>query len=302
MDMKKIESILAEYGLTADAVDFDYAEMDEEALRAAAEAFKANVDDNSENVPADEPEQPTEDYSEDVPVDDTAEDVKDTDSQPADDGDDQSEAFVCEFAATYNQRREALQNAVDNGNVVTDQSGTTVETTYYWLVDFDDTYAYVTRYVWRRDGDDTEDRGRLAYSFDEANLSASVTSEFEVMHLMWLTEEERQKLEASRDVFEEYESLKQYKAEREKEERKVKVDELFEQFEDLNEVAGFGDLRSAAYEGGEMADIEDKLYALRGRQMKSFAKTTAPAKTTLRVGIVPTAEDEEPYGGILKKH
>lgn len=301
MDMEKIESILAEYGLTADAVDFDYAEMDEEALRAAAEAFKVDADDNSENVPADEPEQPAEDYSEDAPVDDTAEDAKDTDSQPADDGDDQSEAFVCEFAVTYNQRRDALQNALD-GNTVTNQTGEIIESTHYWVSDFDDTYVYVNRYIWHKDGDCTDDHGRFGYSFNDADLTAEVTGEFELMHLMWLTEEERQKLEASRNVFEEYASLKLYKAEREKEERKVKVDELFEQFEDLNEVAGFGDLRSAAYEGGEMADIEDKLYALRGRQMKSFAKTAAPAKTTLRVGIVPTAEDEEPYGGILKKH
>ena len=41
MEMEKIESILAEYGLTVDTVDFDYAEMDEEALRSAAENYKA---------------------------------------------------------------------------------------------------------------------------------------------------------------------------------------------------------------------------------------------------------------------
>lgn len=305
MDMEKIESILAEYGLTADAVDFDYAEMDEEALRAAAEAFKVDADDNSENVPADEPEQPTEDYSEDVPADDTAEDVKDTDSQPADDGDDQSEAFVCEFAATYNQRREALQNALDNGNVVTDSTGKVIECSNYWVSDFDDAYVYVNRYIWRQDGDCTDDYGRFAYNFNDAELTAQISGEFEVMYRMWLTEEERQKLEASRNVFEEYESLKQYKAEHEKAERKVAVDELFDQFEDLSEVAGFGDLRNAAYEGGEMAEIEEKLYALRGRQVKNFAKS-APAKTTMRVGIVPASDDAEEvgvyYGGILKKH
>ena len=306
MDMEKIESILAEYGLTADAVDFNYAEMDEDALREAAKQYAeehAEAKEDPAEEPAEEPaadEQSEEEFSEES----AADEAEDADSQPAEDGGDQSEAFVCEFAATYNQRREALQNVMDNGNVVTDQSGNTVETTYYWLVDFDDTYAYVTRYVWRRDGDCIEDRGRLAYSFDETNLSANVTGEFETMHLMWLTEDERQKLEASRSVFEEYEALKQYKAERDQEERKAQVDELFAQFEDLQSVEGFGELQNAAYESGELEEIETKLFAMRGRLVKNFAKVPQKTVPAMRVGIEATKDGEEviPYGGLLRKH
>ena len=257
MDMEKIESILAEYGLTADAVDFDYAEMDEDALREAAKQYaEEHSESNDEPTaePTEEPaadEQPEDEFSEEP----AAPEADDADSQPAEDGGDQSEAFVCEFAATYGQRREALQNAMD-GKSVTDQHGNTVESTHYWIADFDDNYAYVNRYVWRKDGDCTEDHGRFADSFSEADLTASVTSEIEPMHLMWLTEDERQKLEASRNVFEE---LKQYKAENEKAKRKVEVDELFAQFDDLQSVEGFGDLQAAAYESGELEDIETKL-------------------------------------------
>ncbi len=300
MDMEKIESILAEYGLAADAVDFDYAEMDEDALREAAKQYaeeRAESNDESADEPAEDEQSDNEKFSEEP----AAPEADDADSQPAEDGGDQSEAFVCEFAATYGQRREVLQNTMDGGKTVTDQHGNTVESTYYWLVDFDDTYAYVTRYVWRRDGDCIEDRGRLAYSFSEADLTASVTGEFEPMYLMWLTEDERQKLEASRNVFEE---LKQYKAENEKAKRKVEVDELFAQFEDLQSVEGFGDLQAAAYESGELEDIETKLFAMRGRQVKCFAKVVQKTAPAMRVGIETTKDGEDviPYGGLLRKH
>lgn len=305
MEMEKIESILAEYGLTVDTVDFECAEMDEEALRSAAENYKAVSEEvTGDNEQSGEESEPAaEDYEANADVTED-ENSEESDSQPAEDGGDQSEAFVCEFAATYNQRRDALQNALDS-NSVTDSTGKVIECSNYWVSDFDDAYVYVNRYIWRQDGDCNDDYGRFAYNFNDTDLTAQISGEFEVMYRMWLTEEERQKLEASRNVFEEYESLKQYKAEHEKAERKVAVDELFEQFEDLSEVAGFGDLRNAAYEGGEMAEIEEKLYALRGRQVKNFAKS-APVKTTMRVGIVPAVEDAEEvgvyYGGILKKH
>jgi hypothetical protein len=276
--------------------------MDEEALRSAAENYKAASEEvTGDNEQSGEESEPAaEDYEANADVTED-ENSEESDSQPAEDGGDQSEAFVCEFAATYNQRRDALQNALDS-NSVTDSTGEVIESTHYWVSDFDDEYAYVNRYIWRKNGDCTDDHGRFGYSFNDADLTASITGDFEPMYLMWLTEDERQKLENARSVFEE---LKAYKAEHEKAERKVAVDELFEQFEDLSEVAGFGDLRNAAYEGGEMAEIEEKLYALRGRQVKNFAKS-APVKTTMRVGIAPATEDAEEvdvyYGGILKKH
>ena len=39
MDQEMITSVLAEFGLTADAIDFSTEGMDEEALRSAAKAF-----------------------------------------------------------------------------------------------------------------------------------------------------------------------------------------------------------------------------------------------------------------------
>ena len=294
MEMEKIVSILAEFDLTTEMVEFDYANMDEDALRAAAQEYVDNANACSDDEGTDpDPVTTEEENFED------GNGGEDGDPQPADNGDNE-EKFVCEFAATYNQRRDALNNALDDV-VVRDMSGAVVSATSYWINDFDNQYVFVNRYIYRVDGDSTDDHGRFSYTFDDSTCTATVNDDFELMHLMWLTSDEKQKLEASRDVFEQLEELKQYKAENEKAKRKAVVDELFAQFDDLQSIDGFEDLRNAAYDAGEMEDVETKLFAMRGRLAKNFSKN--PTKGSVRVGIV--AEDRiesDPYGGLLKKH
>jgi len=261
MDLENMQAILSEFGLTADMVDFTCEGMDEDALRQAAKAFaEAHKEDHG--------------------------------STPAPDS-----GFMCEFAVTYNQRRDALNNALDDVTV-RDGMGEVVSATHYWVQDFDDSYVYVVRYRWQRDGDSHEDHGRFAYTFDSGDLTASISGEFEEMFLMWLTNDEKQKLETSRSVFEE---LQRYKDENEKAKRKAAVDELFAQFQELEQADGFEAMRLAAYESGELEDIETKLYAMRGKLAKNFART--PAKSTVRVGIGRESgnEPDETFGGLLRK-
>lgn len=286
MDMEKITSILAEFGLTVETIDFDFAEMDEEALRAAAQAFaEAHADGSGDGSDPQDGEGGT--------FDDNGAD-----------GSEGSQEFVCEFAATYNQRLAALRNAVDD-DIAVDMNGVVVSATNYWIQDFDENYVYVNRYLWRADGDSHEDNGRFSYSMDENN-NATITSDFELMHLMWLTTEEKNKLETSRNVFEqmsqEVDELKQFKANVEKTQRKAQVDELFGQFEDLQQHEGFEALRATAYESGEMEDIETKLFAMRGRMAKVFS--AKPKTSGIKVGIdhADPADDVQNYGGLLKKH
>ena len=263
MNLENVQAVLAEYGLTTEMVDFEMEGMDEEALRQAAQAFA------EAHKGADDPAP-----SPDVPAD-----------------------FMCEFAVTYNQRLDALNNALDSV-IVRDGTGEVVSATHYWVQDFDDSYVYVNRYQYRRDGDSHEDHGRFAYTFNSDDLSASISGEFEEMFLMWLTGDEKQKLDNARSVFEE---LRQYKEETEKAKRKAAVDELFSQFQDLEQAEGFETLRQGAYESGEMEDLETKLYAMRGKLSKNFAK--APSKSTIRVGIDKAQPDghDDTYGGLLRK-
>ncbi len=256
MDQEKICAILAEFGLTAEAVDFDYAKMDEDALRAAAKEFAGKQ--NPEGAAQ-------------TPV-------------------------ASEFSMTYKKIYEAIQNALPDVDV-RDAAGNFVSCTSYWVNDFDDQYVYVNRYVYTKDSD-TSDHGRFAYTLDDSKETASITGDFELMYLMWLTGAEKEKLETSRSVFEE---LKQYKDENEKAKRTAAVDGLFAQFEDLQQVEGFDALRTAAYEDGSLEDVELKLYAMRGKLAKGFAKT--PPKSGVKVGLTSDGggSDNSYYGGLLTR-
>lgn len=269
MDHETIASILSEFGLTAETIDFETSGLDEEGLRAAAKAFKdAHSNGTEEEDPA---------------------------------GEQTNSEFVCEFVATYNQRRDALRNALDSV-VVRNAMGDVVSATHYWVNDFDDTYVFVERYVYSADGNDNTDHGRFSYTMNEADNTATITSDFELMHLMWLTTEEKAKLETSRNAFAELEELRGYKAEIEREKRQAAVDDLFGRFEDLAQSEEFAALRESALEADSLEDVETKLYAMRGRQVRSFAKSPDPKRGSVRVGIAGEQSEEDPYGGLMAKY
>ena len=263
MDQEMIASVLAEFGLTADAIDFSTEGMDEEALRSAAKAF--------------------------------------AEAQKPGEAGGEEQTFVCEFVATYNQRRDALRNALDSA-VVRDPQGNVVSATHYWVNDFDDAHVFVERYVYTANGDDNTDHGRFSYVMNEADNTASITSDFELMHLMWLTTAEKNELDAARNAAAELTELRAYKAQAESGKRAAEVEDLFAQFEDLAQVDGYAALRESALESGSLEEIETKLYALRGRQVKSFAKGSDPKRAPVKVGISGETPNNDPYGGLMTKY
>ena len=111
------------------------------------------------------------------------------------------------FSATYRQKREALDNALDP-IIIKNNEGRVIDETYYWINDFDDEYVYVERNHWTENNHES-DNGRFTYTFDQSNLTATITSEFEKMIFVWLTEEENQKIQDERaNSIEEFEKLK----------------------------------------------------------------------------------------------
>lgn len=119
------------------------------------------------------------------------------------------------FSATYRQKREALQNALDP-IIKKDENDKVIYEEYRWVEDFDDKYVFVERSIWT---DSNYERlyGRYTYTFDEATITTTITSEFEKMFLVWLTEAENQKLQEDRAGAEkinaEFEALKTKSAE-----------------------------------------------------------------------------------------
>lgn len=249
------DQILAEFGLALDALNFEITEdMTEEQFRAALEAMQ--------NPPA----------------------VEEFETDPA-------EPEVVSFSATYRQKFDAIQNALEP-IIKYDGAGKTVSETYFWATDFDDTHVFVERATWTPD-DYERDNGRFSYSFNETDMTAAITGEFELMVMRWLTIEENAKLEQSRNAFEsltveyeeykanhsvenaEVEELKQFKQERLDGDHRVVVDAVLAEFEDLSEneefVALTANENEAAYAFKDVEALRKECFAIRG-------KATAPAK------------------------
>ena len=111
---------------------------------------------------------------------------------------------LSKFSAIYEQKRTALQNACDP-IIIKDEDDNVISETYFWVSDFNDEYVFVEKNVWS-DTDHEHTYGRFTYTFDETNITATLTSEFELMVLTWLTVEENAKLETSRNAFENLQS------------------------------------------------------------------------------------------------
>lgn len=165
------------------------------------------------------------------------------------------------FSATYNQKRDALRNALDP-IIVKDADGNWIEETYFYVSDFDDTDVYVEVDHWNTNGNFDSKYGKYAYTFDESTMTATISGDFVEMVKVWLTLEEKAKLdedranyEALKQEFEEYkqnytvskddyEELKKYQIEKEAEKRKNEEDAIFAKFESkIGETNEFAELK-----------------------------------------------------------
>lgn len=220
--------------------------------------------------------------------------------------------------ATYNQKREALRNAL-NSEITRDDDGNIIEEIYYWVVDFDDEYVYVERNHWK-EGDFNTEYGRFTYSFDEEKLEATITSEFEKMILVWLTEEEHQKIQEERKkyetIFKEYEELKQnynkleietnelreYKTKVEKEKLEEQQAELFAQYDALlKDNAEYATIKENK-DNYSIEELEKELALLYVKSNTKFAKKDR--KKTIKLGIQPKDSANNilsPYGDLTLK-
>lgn len=117
MSNEVFETILQEFGVTAEEISFDYAEMTEEEFRAALEAQMAALKEPAEPV-ADEPN----------PVE--------------------------AFALTYRERLTALQNAFPDVET-RDETGRVVGIESFWVMDFDDTHVFVERHAYSDAGEES---------------------------------------------------------------------------------------------------------------------------------------------------
>lgn len=266
MSKELIETILKEFSLSSEQLDFEITDdMTEDTLREKLKSFTdtetkdaEDTDSTSSDDGADAPE-PTDPQTE-ISTEPTGDDgEKDAPSVSDDDEDEKpkKKKKLHSFAATYNQKREAISNVLDP--VIDDNAEV-----YFWLMDFDENYAYVERSTYTDNGYE-RDCGRIKYAFDEKNLTAEKTGEFEKMIVKWLTVAENDELEAKRA---EYEELKAFKADCVDKEHRAECDEVLAKFSDLEGNEEFNTLKEKAY-GFEKNALERECFVIRGKNVVS---------------------------------
>lgn len=277
LEAEKIQEIFAQAGLTTEEVDFEITDsMTEDQLKASIEAFKAA---RSESAAA-----AAEPSASSTPADHVDAQDTNTDGEPA------------LFSATMNQKREAIRNALDP-IVERAADGKLISEVSYWVEDFDDDYAYIERNYWS-EGNYECKHGRMKYSFDDENKVATIISEFEEMFQMWLTKDEVGKIENDRK---ELEILRKYKADIEQEKFDATVEAMFAEFEDLSSLEEYKELKNSAADFQSIDELEMRLFALRGKQVK---KKPAAATFSVKVGLdgEPSDGEDRPYGGLFDKY
>ena len=219
---------------------------------------------------------------------------------------------------TYNEKREVLRNAL-NPIVIRDDNGVLIEETRYWIMDFDDNYIFVERDVWK-DNDFNSDYGRFAYTFDEKNVTATISDDFKEVFKTWLTLEEKQKVEEERNNFTateqelkdlkgDYEALKtekmslqEYKNNIEKNELKEQQKELFSKYDEyLKDVLEYQKLKDDK-DNYSISDIEKECALLYVNSKTNFSKNVKKnGNKILKINIENQNKNvkESPYGDLF---
>lgn len=294
--------LLQDNGLTAEEINFEFEDLSIEEMQDKITEFISSRESKDETIV--EPE------VEAIEATESTEDTAETFSE---------DTKVISFSATYNQKREALQNAL-SPIIIRDERDTVIAETNFWVSDFDDDFVYVEKYEWTN-GDSNFSNGRFGYTFDADTLMATIDENYEEMVLVWLTKEQNQKIQDEKSSLEdrvksledelsgykeshstdnvEVESLRGFKNERLESDRKNAVDAIFSAFDEkLSVIEEYDNLKANC---GELTlqEIEDKCFAMVGK--KDFKLSTIAKKPTDVVKIpisTPKNEDDEPYGGL----
>ena len=277
---KKLK-LLTQYNLTVEQLEFSIEEMTLEDLEAKLKEFSIDANSKETNIEDNKPE--------------------------------------FNYSATFIQKYSALEDIIPQWSYEKDEENNYIGEFYYRLNDFDDDFAYVTKIHWDRDGDRDKTNGRFAYSFDQSTYKATLTSDFELVFSIWLTQEEKEELESDRKSYEqlktdfgsykeEYktkeadvEELRTFKSDRLKTEREEAEQEVFSQFEEkLNNNEDFKTLKSQAKDYS-IEELTDKCFSILGKISANFSLIN-DKKQQIKLRVDVTPEKETLYGGLYEKY
>ena len=297
-------AILEKFNKTVEDLDFSIEEMSVEELSQKMEELF------SEPTITEEPTVETEPVVEE-PVEITEPTI---DEEPVVE---ETEPVVESFSATYRQKRDAIDEALAPV-IVRDGNDNIIEETYFWVRDFDDTYVYVCKDHWYVGGYDSDD-GRFTYTFDDTNITATITGEFEKMYQVWLTAEEKAQIDSERANFEalteqfntlqaEFDAYKEnystentvveelstYKA-------TTEANKVFAKYASyIGETKEFAELQEN-FANYSVTELEKECIYIRGLYAETI-ENKEPVADSLVFSVVNEEKEVKPYGGIFEKY
>lgn len=208
------------------------------------------------------------------------------------------------FALTANETREKIENSLAN-------MSTDTETSYicFYLNDYDDTYVYVTKYMYSADAM-SKTYGRISYSKNENDVV--VGSDFEEMKNLWLTVDEYNSIKEARENYdsikEQVTILTEYKSSVEKAEREKAEKELFAKYDSIvGEMTEYNDMKNNTSEYS-IEELESKCLMFVGMFSMANNKPETEVDTDSKLvsfSLDDTADDSTSkslYGGLFEKY
>lgn len=305
--------LAARYGIDVNALDFSLDDFTLEELTEKFEAMQATAEEPETAEPAAEPEAAAEP--------ETAEQAEPADPEPAEPEENPEPAAEPEadnFALTGNVLNEVMRSLEQE--TMTDDWGTWPRYCYadcdldageVYCWDCTDWLLYGFKFA--MDGDnvviDFESKQRMKYviaPFEEGEQASPFAETFQRMaEKLQSSAELNEKYQAASDTITAMETelgeLRQFKADTESKALQSAREEVFAQFEDLIGVEAFEDLRAHCEDYSDMDALEEKCFAIRGRN-GTPAKFSMGEKTP-KLKVVRDEDNytKEPYGGLFAR-
>ena len=305
--------LAARYGIDVNALDFSLDDFTLEELTEKFEAMQATAEEPEAAEPAAEPEA--------VEEPEAAVQAEPADPEPAEPEENHEPAAEPEadnFALTGNVLNEVMRSLEQE--TMTDDWGTWPRYCYadcdldageVYCWDCTDWMLYGFKYA--MDGDnvviDFESKQRMKYviaPFEEGEQTSPFAETFQRMaEKLQSSAELNEKYQAASDTITAMETelgeLRQFKADTESKALQSAREEVFAQFEDLIGVEAFEDLRAHCEDYSDMDALEEKCFAIRGRN-GTPAKFSMGEKTP-KLKVVRDEDNytKEPYGGLFAR-
>jgi len=298
-DLKQLASNAIKFGL--DGSNEDISDQEEGGKHALDEIEKVvNTEATEEQTEEFEQVEAAAEETTEDPVETPEEnsepepEAEETDAQ-FENTEDSNDVESANFAATYNEKRECLCNAVRAaGGDVMDADGNIVSSTWFYLSDFDDEYVYVEKYVYTQESEDRE-FGRFNYVIGESDDVA--LSNYETMVMKWLTLAEAESLEAERAELNE---LRDYRDNRIAEDHHNEIDAVIGgEFSDVVKTEEFESISKDIYELS-VEDAREKLFAIRGKHTISKSKEESGQNVKIPVTEQGSSKINTRYGNLFE--